>query len=444
MNAPLVLFVDDEEHLRHAAQQSLDLEGIAVECFAAGQDALAKIDRAFNGVLVSDIRMSGMDGLEVMAAALERDPDLPVILVTGHGDVALAVSSLREGAYDFIEKPFAPARLVDSVRRAFDKRSLTLENRALRHARPGGDDLSTQLIGRSDAMVRLRDQVRAVAATDADVLILGDTGTGKEITARALHSLSERASGPFIHINCAALPTDLVESELFGHEAGAFAGAVRARFGKFEHARGGTVFLDEIDSLASGLQAKLLHAVQNRQITRLGSNEPISLNVRFLAASKSDLEKEAADGRFRSDLFFRLNVVTLRLPSLDARRVDIPQLFAHFVSEAADRIGRPAPDLSGKMLQDLSGQSWPGHVRELRNAAERYVLGLDFDSAEEPVGTALVTRMAAYEKSIIAASIAAHRGSLKQTYEALGISRKALYEKMQRYGLSQTDFKEGV
>lgn len=442
MSAPLVLFVDDEEHLRNAARQSMDLEGIAVECFAQAEAALARIDRTFDGVLVTDIRMSGMDGLALMAAVLDRDPDFPVILVTGHGDVALAVSALRDGAYDFIEKPFAPARLVDAVRRALDKRSLTLENRALRQARANGDNLAGLLIGRSAVMGRLRDQVRAVAATDADVLIQGETGTGKEVTARALHAQSARTGGPFIHINCAALPAELVESELFGHEAGAFAGAVRARYGKFEHGRGGTVFLDEIDSLTPALQAKLLHAIQNRQITRLGSNEQIPLDVRFLAASKADLEAEAKDGTFRSDLYYRLNVITLRVPALVDRREDIPQLFVHFVGDAAERIGRDVPEVPGRVLQDLSTQDWPGHVRELRNAAERYVLGLDFNTDEEATDTSLANRMAAYEKSILAASIASHGGSLKATYEALGISRKALYEKMQRHGLTQSDFKQ--
>lgn len=444
MTEPHVLFVDDEEHLRLAAQQSLNLEGIEVECFSTSGPALSKIDRAFTGVLVTDIRMSGMDGLELMAEALSRDPDLPVILITGHGDVALAVASLRDGAYDFIEKPFAPATLVDAVRRAMDKRQLTLENRALRQVQTGGDGLPARLIGRSAALKTLRDQVRAVASTDADALILGQTGTGKEVVARALHELSDRANGPFIQINCAALPEDLVESELFGHEAGAFPGAARARYGKFEHGRGGTVFLDEIDSVAPALQAKLLNAIEHRQITRLGSNEQIPLNVRFLAASKSDLEADTETGRFRSDLYYRLNVVTLRLPGLEERREDVPLLFAHFAAEAAERVGRAAPEIPGRVLQDLTARSWPGHVRELRNAAERYVLGLEFDRSDDATEASLAVHMAAYEKSLIAASIAAHGGSLKATYEALGISRKALYEKMQRHGLSRGDFREDV
>lgn len=444
MTEPIVLFVDDEEHLRLAAEQSLELEGLAIRSFEAGGEALEMIDTVFNGVLVTDIRMSGLDGLELMEKALECDPDLPVILVTGHGDVELAVESIRNGAYDFIEKPFAPSRLVGTIRRALDKRQLTLENRQLREARGSDDRFATRLIGRSAAMGRLRAQVKAVAATDTDVLILGETGTGKENVARCLHDLSARASGPFIQINCAALPMDLVESELFGHEAGAFAGATRARYGKFEHGRGGTVFLDEIDSLPPPLQAKLLNAIQNRQITRLGSNEQIDLDVRFLAASKSDLEAEAAADRFRSDLYYRLSVVALKLPALEERREDIPQLFAFFAADASARIGRPVPDVSGRVLQDFAARPWPGNVRELRNAAERYVLGLDFDVDDDVPKGGLSARMADYEKSIIAASIAAHGGSLKATYEALGISRKALYEKMQKHGLSRADFREDV
>ncbi len=439
-----VLFVDDEEHLRFAAEQTLGLEEVEVETFAQAETALARIDRHFPGILVSDIRMSPMDGLSLMQKALEIDPELPVILVTGHGDVDLAVSAMRDGAYDFLEKPFAPARLVTSVRRALDKRRLTLENRALRREVVQGDAVDARLIGRSAAMVALRRQVRAVGQTDADALICGATGTGKDVVAHALHRASTRGDGPFVHINCAALPEALIESELFGHEAGAYPGATRARYGKFEHGRGGTVFLDEIDSLPLPLQAKLLHAVQNRTITRLGSNEPVTLDVRFLAASKTDLEHEAAEGRFRADLLYRLNVITLRLPDLAERRDDIPLLFVHLVQQAAIRYKRPAPDVPGAVLSALAARSWPGNVRELRNAADRFVLGLDLtpgtDAPSAPTDLPLADQMAAHEKALIAACLKAQNGSLKDTYEALGLSRKALYEKMQKYGLSREDY----
>lgn len=443
MTTEPILFVDDEEHLRIAAEQALNLADLEPVCLADAEEALARVGRSFPGILVTDIRMNGMDGLTLMRRCLEIDPEFPVILVTGHGDVALAVQSMRDGAYDFVEKPYAPSRLVDSVRRALDKRRLTLENRMLRSQVAGRDVIEARLAGRSPVMVAIRDQVRAVGQTGADVLIVGATGTGKEVTARAIHRSSPRADGPFVHINCAALPVDLIESELFGHEAGAFPGATRARYGKFEHARGGTVFLDEIDSLSQPLQAKLLHAIQNRSITRLGSNDPVELDVRFIAASKKNLEEAAAAGDFRGDLLYRLNVVTIRIPDLDARREDIPRLFIQLVNEASARYKRSSPYIPGVILEALAARRWPGNVRELRNAAERYALGLDLDigpvAAENSQDT-LADRMAAHEKGLIAAGIAAHGGSLKATYESLGISRKALYEKMQKYGLSRQDF----
>lgn len=445
MSFEKILFVDDEEHLRLAAEQTLQLADLTVECFSSAEDALAHIGREAASVLVTDIRMPKMDGLTLMAKALEIDPEFPVILVTGHGDVELAVSSMRDGAYDFLEKPYDPVRLVETVRRAFDKRRLTLENRSLRQKVGQRDAIEARLTGRSDAIVALRKQLRAVAATDADLLIEGETGTGKEVAARALHRASARSGQPFVHINCAALPADLIESELFGHEAGAFPGAMRARFGKFEHARGGTVFLDEIDSLPIGLQAKLLNALQNRVVTRLGSNDPVTLDVRFVAASKRDLEDAVAAEEFRADLLYRLNVITLRMPPLSARREDIPRLFVELVDQAAARYRIPAPDVPSGMLTEMSARAWPGNVRELRNAADRFALGLTLetsavvkDGAEAILS--LSDQMAEHERGLISASLAANGGSLKATYETLGLSRKALYEKMQKYGLDKGDF----
>lgn len=440
-----VLFVDDEEHLRIAAAQTLDLEDLPVTCLSDGLAALAEISRNFPGILVTDIRMPGIDGLEVMRRALEIDPEFPVILVTGHGDVELAVRCMRDGAYDFLEKPYAPGHMVETVRRALDKRRLTIENRVLRRQVGGSDVIESRLTGRSPAMIAIREQIRAVAQTDADVLITGATGTGKEVAARAIHRASARSEKPFVHINCAALPQDLVESELFGHEAGAFAGAARARYGRFEHARGGTVFLDEIDSLDPKLQAKLLVAVQDRMVTRLGSNDPVALDVRFIAASKRDLEEAASEGAFRSDLLYRLNVVTIRMPNLSARREDIPKLFLHLVGEAAARYKRVPREVSGAILANVAARDWPGNVRELRNAAERFALGLGPDllvpeDEDAASGDSLSAQMARHEKALIASAIASNRGSLKATYESLSLSRKSLYEKMQKYGLSRADF----
>ena len=442
MKSATVLLVDDEDELRRSTAQSLDLAGFSVREFSGAERALDFITQGFNGVVVTDIRMPGMDGMTLMARIRDIDPDIPVILATGHGDVQLAVRAMREGAYDFVEKPFTGQHLADMTARALDRRRLVLENRQLRAVAGKRDDIEARLPGRTQAMIDLRYRLRAVAGTDADVLIIGDTGTGKEVTARALHDLSSRAARPFVAINCAALPATLIESELFGHEAGAFPGAMRARFGKFEHARGGTVLLDEIGSMPIDLQAKLLRVIQERLITRLGSNEALPLDVRFIATSKADLEAEVAAGRFRADLLYRLNVVTLRLPSLAARREDVPLLFLQLVAEAAARYRRDDVEAPQRVIAEIERRDWPGNVRELRNAADRYVLGLGLQLAEEPNDGAarrLAERVAEFEKGVIAGALSAHGGSLKPVYETLGISRKTLYEKMQKYGLDKRD-----
>lgn len=289
-------------------------------------------------------------------------------------------------------------------------------------------------------MVDLRYRVRAIGASDADTLIIGETGVGKEVVARALHDLSSRARGPFIAINCAALPQNLIESELFGHEPGAFPGALRPRYGKFEHGRGGTILLDEIGSMPFDLQAKFLRVLQERVITRLGSNETVSLDVRFIATSKVDLEREVANGRFRADLLYRLNVATLRVPTLSQRRSDIPLLFMQLVRESAARYGRDDVEISAALASDMASREWPGNVRELRNAAERLILGLEPESEEALApanGQRLAEKVAAFERSVIASALAAHGGALKPVYESLGISRKTLYEKMQKFGLDK-------
>lgn len=442
MKQPLVLLIDDEDELRRSTAQSLDLSGFEVRDLASAERALDLVNPGLDGIVVTDIRMPGMDGMTLMSRVHEIDPDIPVIITTGHGDVQLAVKAMREGAYDFIEKPFTTQNLAAVVRRALDWRSLILENRLLRAVAGKRDDIEARLPGRTQVMIDLRYRLRAVGATDADVLIIGDTGTGKEVTARALHDISQRASKPFVAINCAALPANLIESELFGHEAGAFAGAIRARYGKFEHARGGTVLLDEIGMMPPDLQIKLLRVIQERVITRLGSNEPIPLDVRFVATSKADLEAEVAAGRFRADLFYRLNVVTLRLPALTARREDIPLLFLQLVREAAARYRLEEADVPAHVVADVSRREWPGNVRELRNAADRYVLGLDRKASEDsPLGSppsGLSDQVADFERSVLSGALLAHGGSLKAVYQSLGISRKTLYDKMRRYGLDKS------
>ncbi len=440
-----VLLIDDDEQMRRSTEQALELAGLTVDSFAAAEDALARAGPGFNGVIVSDIRMPGMDGMSLLQTLNEMDAELPVILVTGHAEVQLAVEAMRRGAYDFIEKPFTTQYLTAVLRRALDHRSLVIENRRLRAVAGKRDDIEARLPGRSVAMVELRARVRAIGPSDADTLIVGDTGVGKEVVARTLHDLSGRAGRAFIAINCAALPETLIESELFGHEAGAFPGAVRSRYGKFEHARGGTILLDEIGSMPVGLQAKLLRVLQERVITRLGSNEPVELDVRFIATSKADPEAEMAAGRLRADLYYRLNAAMLRVPPLRARREDVPQLFLQLVRESAARHRMDEKKAPPELLARLSGQEWPGNVRELRNAAERFVLGLEHGADTEAArdGTRLARKVADYERSLIAATIAAHGGRLRAVYETLGISRKTLYEKMQKHGLDRRLILEG-
>ncbi|KND17904.1 Fis family transcriptional regulator [Pannonibacter phragmitetus] len=442
MNSGMVLLVDDEEDLRLSTSQALELYGLQVKTFSSAEEVLARTGFGFDGIVVSDIRMPGMDGMTLLQRIRELDHEIPVILVTGHGDVQLAVKAMREGAYDFIEKPFTTQALAGVARHALDRRALVLENRRLRAVAGKRDDVETRLPGRTPVMVDLRYRLRAIGASDADALIIGETGAGKEVVARSLHDISARAKGPFIAINCAALPETLIESELFGHEAGAFPGALRARYGKFEHARGGTILLDEIGSMPVDLQAKFLRVLQERTITRLGSNEAVPLDLRFLATSKVDLAAEVAAGRFRADLFYRLNVATIRVPSLAQRRADIPLLFLHLVREACARYGREDLEVAPEVLSEIAERDWPGNVRELRNAADRLVLGLetglDSAGAQDAPSTRLADKVAAYERQLIANAISAHGGALKPVYEQLGISRKTLYEKMQKYGLDKS------
>ncbi len=439
-----VLFVDDEEHLRRSALQMFDLAGLDARSFAAAEDVLPLISRDLSAVLVTDIRMRGQSGMDLLSHIMEVDADLPVILVTGHGDVALAVEAMQRGAYDFIEKPFASERLLDSVSRALEKRRLTLEVRNLRDTVAGRwDNLEARLIGRSEAMLAIRNQIRAIAPVNTNVLVTGDTGTGKEVVARAIHDLSHGSERPFVAINCAALPAEMIEADLFGYEAGAFPGAVRARFGKLEHGRNGTIFFDGIDFLPLDVQATLVRIIEENRITRLGSNEPIDLNARFIASSAIDLEAAAAAHRFRRDLLYQLSVVTLRLPSLAERAEDIPALFVMLARDAAARHRIAPPEVPQHLLDRLQTAQWPGNVRELRNAAERLVLGVDQPHDGEATGeTSLADRVAVYERQLIEAELIAHKGRLKPAYEALGLSRKSLYEKMRKYGLSRDTYRD--
>lgn len=436
-----VFVVDDDADLRVSTAQSLDLAGLRVREFASAEDMADLVGFGFPGIVLTDIRMPGIDGLTLMNRIHTIDREVPVILMTGHGDLQLAVRAMREGAHDFIEKPFASNQLTEIVARALDYRRLVLENRTLRAAAGQADDLEQRLPGRSNVMIDLRRRIRTLGPAEADVLIVGETGVGKEVVARALHELSPRAVGPFVAIDCAALPAALIESELFGHEAGAFPNAIRARYGKFEHARRGTVLLDDLASMSLSVQGKLLRVIESREVTRLGSNEAYPLDVRFMATSRADLNAEAAAVRFRDDLLYRLNVVTLHVPPLKDRREDVGTLFLKLVDEAAGRHRRDAPKVSPAMIARLTARDWPGNVRELRNAADRYVLGLEStDRQSAPTLHRLAERVADFERKEIEAALSAHGGILRPVYEELGLSRKTLYEKMQKYGISKAAF----
>lgn len=440
MDQATVLLIDDEEALRGSLSQGLELTGQDVFASGRPESALERINRDFYGVLVTDIRMPGTDGFQVMKNAFEIDPALPVVLITGHGDVPLAVEAMRAGAYDFLEKPFSVAHLASVVERALDKRRLVLENRKLREELADRTGLESRLVGRTPAMDLLRKNVMALAATDADILILGETGSGKEVVARALHDEGPRKDKPFVALNCGALPAEIIESELFGHEKGAFTGASGQRIGKLEHAHGGTVFLDEIESMPLELQVKLLRVIETRTIERLGSNKAIELDVRFVAATKEDLEAAGKAGRFRLDLFYRLNVVNVEIPPLRDRIEDIPLLFRHLAVEARARYRREIPDIGELYLADLMARDWPGNVRELRNVADRFVLGLEQQSnPQSSNGSSLFEQIATYERALIAAELKRNDGVIKPTYENLGLSRKALYEKMRKYGLGKDE-----
>jgi two-component system C4-dicarboxylate transport response regulator DctD len=441
-----ILLVEDEAPLRLATAQTLELAGFDVVAVENAAKALKRISADWPGIVISDIRLPQMDGMELMRRLAAIDSGLPVILVTGHGDVGMAVSAMRDGAYDFIEKPFDPAHLVDVSRRALEKRALVLENRALKRRLAESGDAA--IVGQTPALEKLRRTIFALADYDADVLVTGETGTGKEMVARALHDHSRRKKSRFVALNCGAMPESIFESELFGHEAGAFTGAAKARVGKVQHADGGTLFLDEIESMPLALQVKILRVLQERAVEPLGGNETVPVNVRVVAASKVDLKRASLEGSFRQDLFYRLNVATIDIPPLRERRDDIPLLFQHFLAASASKFQREAPSLAPGVLRRLMAHDWPGNVRELKAAAERYVLGLDDDVTGGAEGLPLEESMSlpeqvdAFEKTLIARALDRHKGSVKSAIEELGVPRKTFYDKLSRYGLSRGDFTE--
>ncbi|WP_122499446.1 sigma-54-dependent transcriptional regulator [Pseudomonas viridiflava] len=438
-----VIVVDDEAPIREAVEQWLTLSGFTVQVFARAEECLAELPEHFPGVILTDVRMPGISGLELLARLQVIDKDLPVILLTGHGDVPMAVEAMREGAYDFLEKPFSPETLISNLRRALEKRQLILENRRLHEQADARTRLDATLLGMSPSLQTLRHHVLELSQLSVNVIIRGETGSGKELVARCLHDFGPRASKPFVALNCAAIPEHLFEAELFGHESGAFTGAQGKRIGRLEYADGGTVFLDEIESMPMAQQVKLLRVLQDKRLERLGSNQSIDVDLRIIAATKPDLLEEARAGRFREDLAYRLNVAELRLPALRERREDIPLLFNHFARAVAERMGREAPVVSAVRLSQLLSHDWPGNVRELANAAERQALGLtrpDVETHAEPTGQSLAAQQEAFEAQCLRASLSRHKGDIKAVLHELQLPRRTLNEKMQRHGLMREMF----
>lgn len=438
-----VALVDDDDDFRIALTERLEMEAFEVLSFKSAEAALKAVGADFPGVVVSDVRMPGMDGRQLLARLQALDDGLPVIMITGHGDIAEAVEAMRQGAYDFVAKPFPMERLFDSLKRALDKRGLVLDNRRLA-AVSTESGLELPLLGTSGAMTRLRATIVQIADARMDVLIEGETGVGKEVVARALHNAGRRRIHPFVAVNCGALPEGLIESELFGHEPGAFAGALRRRVGHIEHSHRGTLFLDEIESMPLAVQVKLLRVVEEREVHPIGASDPRALDLRILASSKVDLAEAVAAGAFREDLYYRLNVVKLRVAPLRERREDIALLFSHFLRRAADRQGHKPPPLTASIRRHLLEHDWPGNVRELAHFAERAAAGLH-DSpvgAEESADLGLGARVEQYEAELIREALERFGGDIAQVGAALKLPRKTLYDKLQRHRLRPGDFRQ--
>jgi two-component system, NtrC family, C4-dicarboxylate transport response regulator DctD len=438
-----VIFVEDDEALRTATIQTLELAGLQVRAFAGADAALAAIDPDFGGVIVSDIRMRGMDGLQLFARVRAIDADIPVILVTGHADVAMAVGALRDGAFDFLTKPFAGDHMIASIRRALETRLLILDNRRLRALAEAQDNMGP-LVGDSPAIAHLRATIRQLAAVDIDILIEGETGTGKDLVARILHRHSKRRDQAFVAINCGALPEDSSETELFGQASARMAQSRSGRFGQTERANRGVLFLDDIDSMALPVQARLLRMLEQRDSEPTDSNHPRPPDIRVIATSKVELGDLVAKGLFRSDLLYRLNTVRVRLPPLRERREDVQSLFAFFIAEARAQLGTREFKMSDTARRHLISHDWPGNARELKNYAVKAVLGLTEGVAQVPDSSqlSLSERVRRFEAWVIEEALRSTHGSVTAAQAILKVPRKTLYEKMARLSIEAALYRQ--
>ncbi len=448
-----ILVADDEKNIRLGLQLALEDEGYSVLVAADGNEAWEIISKEHVNLLITDLKMPGMDGQELLKRVSAAYPTMPVVILTGHGTIEAAVEAMQSGAVDFLTKPLNLDRLFLLIRRAFSNLDLYEQNELLKKElaelkRQSGYD---KIIGKSERMVRLMDTVKQIADTNASVLITGESGVGKELVADALHHLSGRARGPFIKVSCASFAETLLEDELFGHEKGAFSGAVSSRKGRFELADGGTLFLDEIGELSQMTQVKLLRVLQERQFERLGGEETITVDVRLLAATNKDLKAEVEAGRFREDLYYRLNVIHLEVPPLRERKEDIPLLMAHFLETFNERNKRKVEGFTTRARSAMLAYDWPGNIRELGNCVESAVVLaskklIDLDdlpnnirsaSLEERVVIPVGSSIEQAEKALIIATIASVGGNKSKAAETLGLARKTLYRKLEEYEIGQ-------
>jgi two-component system, NtrC family, nitrogen regulation response regulator NtrX len=448
---PSILIVDDEPGVRSALSGVLGDEGYQVEAVDSGEAALERLLRQTYDVVVLDVWLPGMDGLATLARMRERQVETQVVIISGHGNIESAVRAIKMGAFDFVEKPLSLEKTVLVVRNALRQRHLEAENQALRAK------VETQhtMVGESYAMQQLREQVRMAAPTNGRVLIFGENGTGKELVARNIHALSRRRTGPFVEVNCAAIPEELIESELFGHVRGAFTGAVADRRGKFELAHGGTIFLDEIADMSLKTQAKVLRVLQEQVLTAVGGSRDTRVDARVLAATNKDLTQEIRAGRFREDLYFRLNVVPIFVPPLRDRQEDIALLAEHFMAVLAREYGRRPKSFERDAVTALQQYAWPGNVRELRNVVERLMIMVPGDritsrdlsfletSSPAPPDSVRPTSMAPlhdardqFERDYILRALAQQQGNISRTAELLGVERSNLYRKMKAFGIA--------
>ncbi len=444
MKKRAVLVIDDEKAIRETLSEILSDEGYAVTPVASGEEGLRRfLEESFDLVFL-DVWLKDKDGLTILEAAAPRLAQVPVVMISGHASVETAVRAVRLGAYDFLEKPLSLERVLLTAQKAIERRDLLAEVASFR----GRSESEAELLGDSPPMARLKEEIARVAPTDARVLIVGENGTGKELAARALHRFSARADSPLVEVNCAAIPEELIESELFGHTRGSFTGASEDRRGKFEEADGATLFLDEVGDMSAKTQAKVLRALQEGRFTRVGGTRPLSSDARVLSATNKDLSEEIRRGTFREDLFFRLAVVPIRVPALRERAEDIPLLATHFLDASARHFGMKAKHLSADALAVLQAYEWPGNVRELKNLVERLLIlspRQEIGPADLPLPAPADGALAAdaplkdarddFERRYILAALKRYRGNVTRTAEALTVERSNLYRKLKSYGI---------